>query len=58
MRWQLILDEFSPEIVDINGSKTIVVDVLSCEGKNKIRNKNIKKKQQWFALDIKETPHD
>ena len=29
MRWQLILEEFSPELIHINGCKNIVADALS-----------------------------
>ena len=29
MRWQLILEEFSPELIYIKGSKNIVADALS-----------------------------
>ena len=29
MRWRLILEEFSPELVYIKGSKNIVADALS-----------------------------
>ena len=29
MRWQLIQEEFSPELIDIKGSKDIVADALS-----------------------------
>ena len=30
MRWRLILEEFSPELIYIKGSKNIVADALSC----------------------------
>ena len=30
MRWQLILEEFFPEVIDIKGSKNIIADVLRC----------------------------
>ena len=29
MRWQLILEELSPELIYIKGSKNIIVDALS-----------------------------
>ena len=29
MKWRLILEEFSPELIYIKGSKTIVADALS-----------------------------
>ena len=38
MRWQLILEEFSPELVYIKGSNDIVVDVLCLL--DKIDNQN------------------
>ena len=30
MRWQLILEEFGPELIYIEGSTNIVADALSC----------------------------
>ena len=38
MRWQLILEEFSSELIYIRGSKNIVADALKCL--NKIDNLN------------------
>ena len=44
MRWQLILEEFSPKIIYIKGSKTIVADALSrlykLDKMNKVDNLN------------------
>ena len=38
MRWRLVLEKFSPELIYIKGSKNIVADALSCL--DKIENVN------------------
>ena len=41
MRWQIILEEFSPELIYIKGSKNIVSDDLSCLDKiDNVHNTN------------------
>ena len=40
MRWQLILEEFSPKLIYIKGSKSIIADTLSRLGNIDVLNKN------------------
>ena len=41
MRWKLILEEFSPELIYIKGSKNIVADALCrLNNRKKLENNN------------------
>ena len=40
MRWRLILEELSPELIHIKGSKIIVADAISCLDKIDYLNKS------------------
>ena len=46
MRWRLILEEFSPELIYIKGSKNIVADALS--RLDKIDNLNITSSKKTY----------
>ena len=51
MRWRLIVEEFSPKLICIKGSKNIVAD--NCSRLDKIDNRNDNKVKPIFDILVK-----
>ena len=60
MRWRLILEEYSPELIYIQGSKNIAADALSrldiVDTTNPVKN-NIKSVNEHYGLEDEDISH-
>ena len=60
MRWRLILEEYSPKLIYIQGSKNIAVDTLSrldiVDTPNPVKN-NIKSINEHYGIEDEEILH-
>ena len=60
MRWRLILEEYSPELIYIQGSKNIAADALSrldiVDTPNPVKN-NIKSVNEHYGLEDEDISH-
>jgi len=61
LRWRLVLEEFSPELVYIKGENNVIADALSRLDKvdsKKEKKPKLEKLAELYALDDEDLPAD